>query len=97
MEIPKNHFESSNIKDRYLPMADLEGYVNVGSFATKEINRQAKSVASLIDGEEETEPDYFLGKDLRYKGCSGNYSDMKIHIDDLETFIERARKHYEGY
>jgi len=28
------------------------------------------------------------------KGCSGNYSDMKIHIDDLEVFVERVRNFY---
>lgn len=86
--------KSSNIKEKYLSKADAEGYISVGAFATGELRRQGKSVAALIDGEAGTEPETFLGKGLRYKGESGNYSDMKIHVDDLEEFIRRVKKHF---
>ena len=83
-----------NIKEKYVTQVDSEGYLLVNSFATQELKRQSKNIASLLDGEEGTSPEYNLGEGLRYKGSSGNYSDMKIHIDDLETFIERVRSHY---
>jgi hypothetical protein len=85
----------NDFKNKYLEQADNEGYVAIGAFAVSELKRQAKNVASLLDGEEGTEQDYFLGENLRYKGNSGNYSDMKIHIDDLDEFIKRVKKHYE--
>lgn len=95
METPKNILEYNFSKNKYLPQTDNDGYVSVGAFATGELRRQTKSIAGLLDGEEGSEPDYFLGKGLRYKGNSGNYSDMKIHIDDLEEFINRVKKHHE--
>jgi len=76
--------EPANLKDKYSSQVDSDGYLNIGTFATSELKRQTKNVASLLDGAEGTEQDYLLGKDLKYKGNSGNYSDMKIHIDDLE-------------
>ncbi len=68
--------------------------MSISEFATQELKRQSKSIAGLIDGEEGTEPDLFLGKGLRYKGSAGNYSDMKIHIDDLEEFIKRVKEYF---
>ena len=94
MEMLNNIPEQISLKNKYLSRVDNEGYVSVSAFATTEIKRQTKSVAGLIDGEEGSEPDYFLGECLRYKGSSGNYSNMKIHVDDLEEFINRVKKHY---
>jgi hypothetical protein len=95
METPKNFQERSSLRDKYLPKADKDGFVCVSAFATIELQRQTKNIAAFLDGDEGTEPDYFFGEGLRYKGNSGNYSDMKIHIDDLEEFIKRVKKHYE--
>lgn len=83
-----------SIKEKYISKADPEGYLPIGIFATQELSRQSKSIAGLLDGEDGTSPEYNLGEGLRYKGTSGNYSDMKIHIDDLETFIDRVKTHY---
>ena len=68
------------------------GAINPAS--TQELKRQSKSVASFLDGEEGTEPDINLGNGIRFKGSSGNYSDMKVHVDDLEEFIKRVRDYY---
>lgn len=99
MEIPKNVPELEpkiSLREKYLSQADSEGYIKISAFATTELNKQTKSVAGLIDGEEGTDPDCFLGKELRYKGSSGNYSDMKFHIDDLEEFIKRVREYFDN-
>jgi hypothetical protein len=83
-----------SLKDKYMKSADSEGFVPVGAFSNIEIGRQTKSVAAFLDGEEGTNEDINFGTDLNYKGVSGNYTDMKIHIDDLETFIERVKEFY---
>jgi hypothetical protein len=94
MESSENKIEQASVKDRYRNKTDAEGYIRIGDFATPELHRQSKNVASLLDGDEGQVPENNLGKDLKYTGSSGNYSDMKIHIDDLETFIDRVKEHY---
>lgn len=84
-----------NLKEKYASKIDSEGYLPISSFANQECGRQAKNIASLLDGEEGASPEYNLGDGLRYKGSSGNYDTMKIFIDDLEIFIERVRNHYQ--
>jgi hypothetical protein len=94
MEQFKPNNEQS-VKEKYLNQADENGFVSVSGFANKELQRQAKNIAAFLDGEEGTSPEYNLGEGLRYSGKSGNYSDMKIHIDDLEEFIKRVKQHYQ--
>ena len=83
-----------SIKQKLTPKTDKEGFIFIGDFATQELKRQSKSVASFLDGEEGLEPEINFGTGLKFKGTSGNYSDMKIHIDDLEEFIKRVRNYY---
>ncbi|ETB63859.1 TPA: hypothetical protein DIC38_02030 [Candidatus Nomurabacteria bacterium] len=79
------------IKERYLSKVDSEGYLRLGEISRGEFGgRQVKNIASLLDGSEGVN----LGEGLRYNGNSGNYSDMKIHIDDLESFIEKVKEFY---
>ena len=84
---------SESLKNKYASQADSEGYLFTASFATQELKRQNKSVASLLDGDEGT-GDYNLGEGIRFEGSSGNYSEMKIHIDDLDEFVKRVKEHY---
>ncbi len=90
------NFEQSpqTLKEKYLSKADADGYLGIGYFSRQELQRQSKSVAAFLDGDEGTNLDIHLGADLRFRGSSGNYSDMKIHIDDLEEFIKRVRDFY---
>ena len=83
-----------SVREKYLSKVDKDGFVYVGDFSTQELRRQSKSVAAFLDGEEGAEPGTNLGNGIRFKGSSGNYSDMKVHIDDLEEFIERVRNYY---
>jgi vacuolar-type H+-ATPase subunit C/Vma6 len=86
--------KDASFKNKYRAKADEEGFVSVGDFATVELGRQAKNISSFLDGEEGMNPDANLGEGLNFKGTSGNYSDMKIHIDDLDEFIKRVRNFY---
>lgn len=81
------------LKNKYVSHADSDGYVFTAAFATRELKRQNKSIASLLDGDEGM-GDYNLGNGIRFKGSSGNYSEMKIHIDDLDEFVKRVKEHY---
>lgn len=82
------------LKEKYKNKIDENGFVRVSDFANQELRRQAKSIASLLDGEEGLSPEYNLGEGVRYVGASGNYDTMKVHIDDLEEFIKRVKNHY---
>jgi hypothetical protein len=95
MVFKENLNQNISIKEKYFSKADDEGYVFISDFATQELSRQSKNIASLLDGEEGMSPEYNLGGGLRYKGVSGNYTDMKVHIDDLEEFIQRVKAHYQ--
>lgn len=79
------------IRDIVLPV-DKDGYVTTASFATQILKKQNKNVAGLLDKVDSE--DYFLGESLRVKGDAGNYSEMKIHKDDIEEFIRRYEEVY---
>jgi len=79
------------LKEKYLSRVDSEGYLRLGEISRSEFGgRQIQYIARLLDGSEGAN----LGEGLRYKGNSGNYSDMKINIDDLESFLEKVKMHY---
>ncbi len=78
-----NQTPTPTLKEKYVAISDREGFLKISDFAIKELQRQSKSIAAFLDGDEGSAPEYNLGEGLRYKGSSGNYSDMKIHIDDL--------------
>jgi hypothetical protein len=87
----QEQFKQFTIKDKYISKVNNEGYLRLGDISRGEFgNRQIKNVASLLDGSEGVN----LGQGLKYKGDSGNYSDMKIHIDDLESFVEKVKSFY---
>ncbi len=79
-----------NIREKYISKADEHGYVYLRTCREEFDGRQIKSIASLLDGSEGIN----LGINLKFQGDSGNYPDIKINIDDLETFIDRVRNHY---
>ncbi len=84
-------FKQPTIKEQYLSKVDNQGYLRLGEISRSEFGgRQIKNIASLLDGSEGVN----LGAGLRYSGNSGNYSDMKIYIDDLEFFIEKVKEFY---
>lgn len=79
------------IRVKYLLKVPADGFLRLGDVDRGDFGgRQVKNIASFLDGSE----DVNLGENIRYKGGSGNYTDMKIHIDDLETFIKRIEEFY---
>lgn len=79
------------IRAKYLLKADARGFVRLGDINRMDFGgKQVKNIASLLDGSEGVN----LGEGLRYEGNSGNYTDMKINIDDLESFVEKIKEYY---
>jgi hypothetical protein len=94
---PKNKpKELVNYRERFKDKIDDKGFLFIGDFCTSILHRQSKSIASFLDGDGDHNPEINFGEKLsiRYEGNSGNYSDMKIHIDDLEKFIEAVKTYY---
>jgi uncharacterized Fe-S cluster-containing protein len=84
-------FKQPTIKEKYFSKVDKKGFLRLGEIYRSEFGgRQIQYIARLLDGSEGIN----LGEGLRYEGNSGNYSDMKINIDDLEIFIEKVKEHY---
>ena len=84
-------FIQPNIREKYISKIDNDGYLRLGEISRSEFDgRQIKNIASLLDGSEGVD----LGESLRYKGNSGNYSDMQIHIDDLDSFVKKVKEYY---
>ncbi len=91
---PEEFPNQQNLKEKYLSKIDKDGYLNLTDTRDEYGGRQIKNIAAFLDGEEGKEPHYNLGDGIKFKGSSGNYSSMKIHMDDLETFVIRVKKHY---
>ena len=86
--------EQLSLREKYAAEADDAGFLPVSAFATQELKRQSKSVAALLDGEENTEAESNFGEGLTFQGTSGNYPEMKIHIDDLDEFVRRVKEYF---
>ena len=91
--IPNNE---NSLKEKYKDKVDQNGFLSISAFSTTELERQSKSIAAFLDGDEGTNDEINFGRDfgIRYTGNSGNYSSMKIHIDDLDKFVEEIKKYY---
>ena len=91
--IPNNE---NSLKEKYRDRADQDGFLSVGVFSTTELGKQSKSIAAFLDGDGGTNDEINFGRDfdIKYTGNSGNYSNMKIHIDDLDKFVEEIKKYY---
>lgn len=83
-----------SIREKYQSVADEEGYVSISEFCWAELSKQSKTIASFLDGDEGLSPEYDFGQGIDFLGSSGNYDRMKVHINDLETFIKRVKEHY---
>ena len=87
---------SINYREMFEGKIDPEGFLPIGDFATRLLRRQGKSVAAFLDGDEGTDSEINFGEkhSIKYKGNSGNYDTMSIHIDDLKKFIDAVRDYY---
>lgn len=97
---PKESYNQNN-PEKYLGKyeVDSEGYVYLGDIARGLLGMQAQYASRYLDGAlpELGYPNF--GESLKLKDVfkngkpSGNYHDYKIHKDDIETFIQRVKKH----
>jgi hypothetical protein len=71
--------------------ADKDGFVHFGDVATRLLNKQCQYASRYVNGDFGEYPK--LGEGLRFQGDSGNYHDMKIHIDDIEEFVRRYKEY----
>lgn len=80
-----------SLKEKYLSKKDENGFVRLGDISRQDFDgRQVQYIARLLDGSEGNN----LSEGLKFEGNSGNYPDMKIHIDNLSEFIDRVKKYY---
>jgi len=93
MNNPEEFNVPARFRAKYLLKASPDGLVGLADFERGDLsNQRAENVASLLSSDVGAD----LVKKLRYQGGSGKLSDMKIHIDDIGTFVERVKKYYES-
>jgi len=63
-------------------------YVEFGDVARRQIGMQAQYARRYLKDE-------VLGKDIRWSGDYDNYHFLKIHKDDVATFVDRVKAHRE--
>ena len=73
---------------------DEEGFVLFGPVARSRLQEQCQYASRLITGRLDGYP--ALGADLRFKNLgSGSYHNIRIHADDVETFVGRYKAYEE--
>ena len=72
-----------------------EGYINFGDIALSVVNQQSQYASRYVNGAFGEYPN--LGEGLRFEGDPDDYHMLEIHKDDVIEFVERVRKHKEGY
>ncbi len=70
-----------------------EPYILLGEVARTQLGEQCQYVARYVDGRHGF-PD--LGSDLRILGRVADYHSLKIHVDDVATFVDRILEHEKG-
>lgn len=89
MEFKEKSFEQKPIFE-----ADKEGYVKFGDVSRKLLEKQCQYGVTYAFGDENCDcPN--LGEGLRITGDPGNYSDVKIHKDDIDEFVRRYKEYKE--
>lgn len=72
--------------------ADEEGFVPFGPIARARLREQNQYASRYITGRMDGYP--ALGADLRFKNLdASSYHSIRIHQDDVDTFVERYLKY----
>jgi hypothetical protein len=67
-------------------------FVDFGDVARGELQMQCQYASRYIRGRKDAEP--ALGEGLRFTHMdTGCYHDIKIHRDDVSTFVQRFKRH----
>ncbi len=80
--------------DSYATLADVRvnyedviTWIGFGTIARNRLSQQSQYASRMIDGRHGS-PN--LGDGLRFRGDPADYHDIKIHRDDIETFVGRV-------
>lgn len=74
---------------------DEEGYVFFGDVSDNLLNQQSQYASRYAWGAFGEYPN--LGEGLRFKGDFDDYHFLKIHKDDIQTFVDKVTKHKEAH
>ena len=70
-------------------MNNTDEYVSVGDVCRGRLGMQCQYGSRYLDKRFEEHQYTFLGDGLRVLGNCNDYHSMRIHKDDVETFVER--------
>lgn len=74
--------------------ADGDGMVDFGDVARNILGRQCQYVSRYVSGVADTP---ILSSDLRTSGDIYDYHSLRIHQDDVQTFVDRVRAHWNRF
>ena len=67
---------------------DTDGFIELGDVSRSLLKMQGQYGARYADDLDKDYPNF--GEGLRIQGNTGNYHDMKIHVDDVIEFVEKV-------
>lgn len=86
-------FKEKSLEQKPTFEADKEGFVNFGEVSRRLLGKQAQYGSRYVDGAFGEYPK--LGEDLRIKGNSDDYHNLRIHQDDIDEFVKRYKNYQE--
>ena len=98
-KVPQRIIEADERADRIWKESsasrpDADGYVSFGDVSRFILGQQCQYGSRYLNGELPGYPN--LGKDLRVTGNHANYHSLRIHADDVATFVQRYREYRNG-
>jgi hypothetical protein len=70
---------------------DAEGFVQFGDVSRYRLGQQCQYGSRYVDGSIPGCAN--LGEGLRFRGSTNDYHSLRIHIDDVDEFVSRVRRH----
>lgn len=74
---------------------DENDFVSFSDVSSKILDGTAQQISRYADGRLEEDGYPNLAEDLRFSGKMDMYHFLRIHKDDVETFVERVEKYRE--
>ena len=74
-------------------IVDTSKYIDFGDFSRHHLGLSCQQGSKYVDGVIDNYPE--LGQGLRFLGDNHNYHSLKIHKDDVQTFMNRFNDYME--
>lgn len=74
-------------------IVDPSKYIDFGDFSRKHLGLTCQQGSKYVDGAIDNYPE--IGQGLRFLGNNNNYHSLKIHEDDIQTFLNRFNDYME--